>query len=251
LNEYFGLSVLLPPGWSEGFAGPPPSRHGSYVLAALDGTKAGGASMMIVAQDLFFSPKALANAADMAADFRDAILDIPDMTIDRGPAEVTIGGRAFRRIDYHAGGLYRVWLATDLRCHVVIFNITGTDQARVDGIARGLDAMSLPAATGTQPSGGDGEQPNLMCIKEYVTAQTLRRRVDPVPIDSKGLKVPVRIIIGPDGRVRHVHVVSASQAQRRAIVDALMQWEFAPLGEMGHRTEVETGLIFEFKPHGP
>ena len=109
--------------------------------------------MLIVAQDLFFSAKPFKNAADMAADFRDSIVGIPDMTIDGGPASITIGGQAFVRLDYHAGGLYRVWLATELRCHVVMFNVTGTDQAQVDGIARGLDAMSVPADIATQGSG--------------------------------------------------------------------------------------------------
>jgi hypothetical protein len=38
-------------------------------------------------------------------------------------------------------------------------------------------------------------------MKDYVTAQTTVRRVDPLLVDLNGLKVPVRIIIGPDGKV--------------------------------------------------
>lgn len=248
-NGYFRLSVALPPGWSEGLAGPPSSRLGYYVLAALDGTKADGASLLITAQDLFFSAKPFADAAAMTMDFHDVIAGRPGMVIDAGPEGATIGGQDFQRLDYHASGLYRVWLAADLRCHVVVFNITGRDQEAVAGIVHGLDAIPLRtprAATGTDAMGSVP-----VCHKDYVTAETLRRKVDPVPIDTTGVKVPVRIIIGADGHVRHVHVISASPAQRAAIVEALMQWEVAPDEAEGHPAEVETGLVFTFKHQGP
>jgi hypothetical protein len=250
-NPYFGLSVPLPPGWSEGLAGPPPSNVGSYVLTALDGTTVDAATMLIVAQDLFFSAKPFVNAAAMAADFREAIAAMPDMTIDNGPASTTVANETMLRLDYHAGGLFRVWLAAERRCHVVTFNITGTDRGRIDNIVRGLDTMTLPAdatqAVGTPVAG----RAIPICIKDYVTPQTLLRKVEPIPIDSGDLKVPVRIIIGTDGRVRHVHVISAFPAQRRAITEALMQWEFTPHDVAGHLSEVETGLIFERKSRGP
>lgn len=68
-NAYFGLAFPLPPGWTEDLAGPPPSGRGLYVLASIDGTQAFGATMLIVAEDLFFMAKPLADAADVAADF--------------------------------------------------------------------------------------------------------------------------------------------------------------------------------------
>jgi hypothetical protein len=250
-NPYFGLSVPLPPGWSEDLAGPPPSNLGTYVLTALDGTKVDAATILIVAQDLFFGAKPFATGAAMAADFRRAIAGMPDMTIDDAPASITIGKRSMLRLDYHAGGLFRVWLATELRCHMITFNITGTDRTIVDNIARGLGAMTLPAEATQTPGAPDAAHAYPTCIKDYVTPQTLLRKVDPPPIDYGGLKVPVRIVIGTDGHVRHVHVISAGSAQRRAIKEALMQWEFTPYDVAGHLAEVETGLVFERKPHGP
>jgi hypothetical protein len=251
-NAYFGLSLPLPPGWTEGLAGPPPSDRGLYVLAAIDGTKASGATMLIIAQDQFFSAKPLSNIADAAADLHDAMVGTPDLSIDQTPAAITIGGHNFLRLDYDAGGLYRVWLATELRCHVVSFNITGTDRATVDRITDLLQAMSLRAQSNTQTASiSDAEPTPPVCIKDYVTAQTTVRRVDPVLVDLNGLTVPVRIIIGLDGKVRHVHVISATPAQRRAIEEALAQWEFRPLELTGRPTEVETGLAFEFKSRRP
>jgi hypothetical protein len=55
-NAYFGLAFPLPPGWTEDLAGPPPSGRGLYVLASIDGTQAFGATMLIVAEDLFSRP---------------------------------------------------------------------------------------------------------------------------------------------------------------------------------------------------
>jgi Gram-negative bacterial TonB protein C-terminal len=251
-NAYFGLSLPLPLGWTEGLAGPPPSGRGLYVLASMDGTKVDHATLLIVAQDLFFSAKPLADVADVAADFRVSLGGIPDLSIDSRPADVTLAGQAFLRLDYHAGGLYRGWLATELRCHVVSFNITATDQATVDRIADLLQTISPPAqsdaATGTN-AGATRTIP--VCIKDYVTAQTTIHRVEPAGVDLNGLRVPVRIIIGADGKVEHVHVISATPAQRQAIEGALRQWEFRPFELMGHPTEVETGLTFEFKSHRP
>jgi hypothetical protein len=251
-NAYFGLALPLPPGWAEGLAGPPPSDRGLYVLAAIDGTKASSATMLIVAQDQFFSAKPLSNVADAAADLHDAMVGTPDLSIDQTPAAITIGGHDFLRLDYDAGGLYRVWLATELRCHVVSFNITGTDRATVDRITDFLQAMSLRAQPNAQTasiSGASGTPP--VCVKDYVTAQTTVHRVDPLQVDLNGLTVPVRIIIGPDGKVLHVHVISATPAQRRAIEEALTHWEFRPLELTGGPTEVETGLAFEFKSRRP
>jgi hypothetical protein len=251
-NPYFGLSVPLPPGWTEGLAGPPPSGRGLYVLASMDGTKVDHATLLIVAQDLFFSAKPLADVADVAADFRAGLAGIPDLSIDSRPANVTLGRQASLRLDYHAGGLYRGWLATELRCHVVSFNITATDQATVDRIADLLHAISLPAQSDAATSANaDAARTIPVCIKDYVTAQTTIHRVDPAQVDLNGLTVPVRIIIGADGKVEHVHVISATLAQRQAIEQALAQWEFKPLEVMGHPTEVETGLAFEFKSRRP
>src|ERR1035438_4281878 len=94
-NDYFGLSVPLPPGWSENSAGPPPSADGYYVLAELDGVRAEPGTILIVAQDLFFGAKRFDNIADLAADLRDQVARDPIVSIDHEVVGIGIGGRAF------------------------------------------------------------------------------------------------------------------------------------------------------------
>jgi hypothetical protein len=251
-NAYFDLSFPLPPGWVEGLKGPPPSYTGYYVLTSLEGDGEGRPSLLVVAQDMFFAAKSFISAREMAKDFRDAEARVPNMRIDLEPEEVKIGGRNFMRVDYSAGGLYRAWLATDIRCHIVAFNITTTDPTTLVKATLDLSRITLPAAASAETTGG-GEVGSRVpvCIKDYATGPNVVHRVDPSATGPRFLKLPVRIIIGADGRVKHVHVICAFPEQRKAIEEALMQWEFKPYEANGRPAEVETGLVFEFKPNSP
>jgi len=45
-------------------------------------------------------------------------------------------------------------------------------------------------------------------------------------------------------------VIRAFPEQRRALEEALIQWQLKPYAAGGKAAEVETGLVFEFKPTG-
>jgi Gram-negative bacterial TonB protein C-terminal len=243
-NKYFGLSYPLPSGWTEGLKGPPPSYTGYYVLTALESAAPGQPSLLIVAQDTFFGITPQITAKQAAGDLRTAEAQIPNMTIDREPSEVKIADHSFTRVDYSAGGLYRAWFATELRCHVVILNFTTTDAATLDSAVHSLDKMSLPGEGGS--SGETGAAP--ICLHDYATGDNVVHRVDPTQVGPRFLKIPVRIIIGTDGAVKHIHVISAFPEQKASIEAALAQWRFKPYEVKGQPAEVETGLVFEFKP---
>ena len=230
-NGYFDLAFKVPSGWAEGLQGPPPSLVGYYVLGTLEEAQPGKSSMLVAAQDLFFGVKPFAGAADMAKDFESGLRTTPLTTIVHGPTMVKIAGHDFQRIDYDSGGLARSWLATDLRCHVLIFSYTGADRAPVEKAIQALDSLSI------------GAKPEPICVKGYVTRDTIVHIEDPPPIHPKGLKIPVRLIIGKDGHVRHVHVISAEPRQRRFIAEAMMEWELKPYLVNGEPVEFETGVI--------
>jgi protein TonB len=56
--------------------------------------------------------------------------------------------------------------------------------------------------------------------------------------------VPVRITIDKEGKVKHIHFLSAFPDQAKAISDALLQWRFKRYLQNGQPVEVETGIMF-------
>jgi hypothetical protein len=238
-NRYFDLSYPLPDGWTEGFAGPEPSQTGYYVLSSL--APAGGlnATILIAAQDEFFAAKPHADLVAEVSDFRDAMAHVDGMSIDREPTELTIAGRHMQRVDFSGVGLYRAMVVTEIRCHAVSFNLTARSREELDALALTLDQISDARGAGAP-----------ICIKDYASADTIIKRVEPEPIGPRYVPIPVRIIIDTGGRVKHVHVIHATPEQRHMIEDALWQWKFKPPVVNGAAAEVETGLVFRFTSTG-
>jgi hypothetical protein len=238
VNAYFGLRYTMPPGWKAGPQPPPPSAGGYYVLGTPMPPPGAKATILIAAQDTFFAMPPLADAGEMTRNLAQSVSNgSENAAAMRGAA--TIAGHSFLTLDLPGVPLSRMVLATDIRCHVVIFTFTGADRGRLRQLAASLNRLSLDQ---------DRSVPD--CVKDYATAQTIRRKVEPVLAEPQFVKVPVRIIIGADGGVEHIHVIRAFAAQQKSIEGALMHWRFEPYRAKGRAREVETGLTFEFKPTG-
>jgi hypothetical protein len=236
-NDYFGLTYPLPADWTENVLGPPPSEGGSYVLSMLipsekiTGTVKG--SVLISAQDLFFGHNPATSAKEVVAYARGHLP--PSQSVERAPAEVRIGGRTFTRLDYGApvAGLHWSLLATDSRCHAVEFVFMARDAATLNGLVAGLAKTRWP-----------DENSVSLCVADYAVPANVVTRVEPLFPVRRFNSVPVRLIIDPEGRVRHVHVISAFPDQTAAITQALLQWRFKPYVVDGEPREIETGLLF-------
>jgi hypothetical protein len=239
-NRYFGLSFPLPQGWTEGEAGPDPSHSGYYVLGSFIPKGELTATILVAAQDMFFAAKPQGDATSAANDFRRAMSEIEGMTIDREPIEVKIADRVVQRVDFSGVGLYRAMLVAEMRCHLVSFNLTTRDPAQLASLTQALDRLSFAA-------GNDGASSVPVCVKDYAVADNLLSKVEPAIGGPVHTPIPVRIIIGTDGSIRHVHVIRAAAEQRRAIEDALRQWKFRPYEREGRAVAVETDLIFKSK----
>jgi hypothetical protein len=245
-NSYFGISYPFPSEWFQKHDGPPPSDSGSYVLAQLrpaptfKGTA--GGTILITAQDLFFSLLPAENALQFVTYARNRLQ--PEYRIEREPAEIKIGDRSFVRFDSVAPvpGLHRYIVATEIRCHVVEFVLTSRDPTGLDALVQNLSNLKLPPGAGANSGTGGGDVP--VCIKDYVTKENVIARVDPVLTDRKLNPIPVRIIISKTGEVKHIHFLSAFPEQAKAITEALQQWKFRPYLQNGEAVEVETGIIF-------
>jgi hypothetical protein len=229
-NAYFDLSYRLPQGFAEGLPGPDPSHSGYYVLASFVPQAAGAGSILIAAQDTFFD-ETHHDLAEAASEMRDTMAQIDGMSIDREPTEITIGRRPAWRIDFNGVGLYRALIITEIRCHLVSITLTAPDAEERETLAGSLDHVSL--AAGRDPP---------VCVRNYAAGDQLIRKVVPTDIAPSPMPIPARIIIGSDGTVRHVHVIRATDAQRKSVEQALRQWTFKPQTINGRAVEVETGL---------
>jgi hypothetical protein len=87
-----------------------------------------------------------------------------------------------------------------------------------------------------------------VCIKDYARDENVLERVDPVFGERRFNPVPVRIIINKEGKVKHIHFLSAFPDQVEAVTDALFQWRFRPYLRDGKPVEVETGIMFGRAP---
>jgi hypothetical protein len=242
-NDYFGLSYPLPEGWAEGLAGPEPSHLGYYALRTLIPRGELDATILIAAQDTFFADKPLSNAVEAASDFRRAMSEIEGMTIDREPLQMQIADHLVQRVDFSGVGLYRAMFVTEARCHLVSFNLTTRDPERLASLALSVNSLSFAGRKGTLSSAP-------ACVENYAVAENLLRKVEPAIDGSTFAPIPVRITIGVDGNVKHVHVIRATADQRKSIEHALAQWQFRPYEAQGRAVEIETGLVFQLKQMG-
>jgi hypothetical protein len=249
-NPYLGLSYALSPGWTEKYSGPPPSDSGYYVLAQIrpadtfKGTIRG--SLLIAAQDLFFTLTPATNALELMSHNKDKLN--AEYKVEQTPALVIIAGHSFVRFDYGSPVAELHWhvLATQIRCHMVQFVFTSRDTKLMEGLIQEMDKMSLPNEASPISGRGGGDVP--ACIKDYASGENIVAKVDPVFTERRFNAVPVRIIIDKEGKVKHVHFLSAFPDQTKAITEALSQWRFRPYLRDGKSVEVETGIMFGRAP---
>ncbi len=252
-NSYFGFSYTLPADWNQKYAGPSPSDSGYYVLAQIEPTKAfkgpNRGSILISAQDLFFTLAPASNAVELVK-FKKERLGV-NYKLERQPTVVTMAGRSFIRMDYMSPVAELHWyvLTTEIRCHTIEFMLTSRDTEMLEGLLRGMDA--LQSLQQSSPATGEGAGINPVCIKDYATGDSVLQRVEPVFANRKYNPVPVRITIDKYGKVKHIHVINGFPEQNKAIIDALLQWEFRPHKVNGQPVEVETGIMFGMSPHQP
>jgi Gram-negative bacterial TonB protein C-terminal len=102
--------------------------------------------------------------------------------------------------------------------------------------------MKLPAET--DPAGETVGRDFPFCVRNYTTEENMIARVDPIFSERKFSRVPVRVIINKEGKIKHIHFLSAFDDQAKVITDALVQWRFKPYRRNGQPVEVETGITF-------
>jgi len=133
-------------------------------------------------------------------------------------------------------------MATQIRCHTVQVVLTSRDTKLLASLLLDMDKMTLPGAASPTAGAGGGDAP--YCVKDYASDGNVLAKVDPVFSERRFNPVPVRIIIDKQGKVKHIHYLSAYADQAKAIADALTRWRFKPCLRNGQPVEVETGIMF-------
>jgi hypothetical protein len=245
-DPYFGMTYPLPTDWTQRRTGPPPSESGLYVLAQIaPGATFKGparATILVTAQDMFFTQLPVNNALELVNYTKDNLQ--ADYKLEMKPTETTVAGRSFTFFAYWSPVAELHWyvLATQIRCHTVELVLTSRDTQFLQSLSLEMNKMKLPLDAGLAAGKGGGEFP--ICIKDYARGANVIERVDPVFTERRFNAVPVRIVIDKEGKVKHIHYLSAFPEQAKAITDALMQWRFRPYLREGKPVEVETGIMF-------
>ncbi|HXW89237.1 MAG TPA: hypothetical protein VEK33_01695 [Terriglobales bacterium] len=245
-NAYFGITYRLPNDWTEKYTGPPPSESGRYVLAQIqrpdDYKGPSRGNILITAQDLFFTSQPTTNALELTAYEKENLQS--DYKLEPPPTAGKIAGRLFTSFAYWSPVAEMHWyiLGTEIRCHAVQFILTSRDTKLLKSLVDDMNKMELPVEASPDKGEGGGASP--VCIKGYANDENLIARVDPILTEHRFTSVPVRIIIDKNGKVRHIHFLSAYPDQTKVIMDALAEWKFKPYLKDGQPVEVETGIIF-------
>jgi hypothetical protein len=245
-DPYFGMTYPVPPDWAEKYKGPPPSDSGRYVLAELrptatfKGTDKG--TILITAQDMFFTPLPATNALELTNYSKDHLQ--ADYKVEMAPTPTKIAGRSFTLFAYWSPVAELHWyvLTTEIRCHAIEIVLSSRNTKLLESLVADLNKMTLPAEASPTAGFGGGAAP--MCVKDYAQEKNIIARVDPIFTEHKFNAVPVRIVIDKEGKVKHIHFLSAFPDQAKAIGDALKQWRFRPYRSGGQAVEVETGIMF-------
>ena len=245
-NDYFGMTYPLPAGWTEKYQGPPPSDTGRYVLAQLAGEDASKVhspgSILITAQDMFFTPEPVSDAAGLIDSRKDHLP--ADYNVETLPTRTRIADRFFTWFAYWSPVAQLHWYvyATQVRCHALQIVMTSRDTNLLQSLVHGLEQMKLSAEAGATEGPTGSTVP--VCIKDYARGENVISRMDPVLTEHRFNRVPVRIIIDKEGKVKQIHFLSAFSDQAKVIGDALGQWKFKPYLQGGQPVEVETGILF-------
>lgn len=250
-DPYFRITYPLPADWEEKYKGPPPSESGRYVLAQLSpantfkGEDRG--TLLMTAQDMFFTPLAAGNAVDLV---HHSEKHLPaDYKVEMAPTPTTIAGRPFVFYAYWSPVAELHWyvVTTEIRCHAVQIVLSSRNTKLLASLILDLEKMKLPAEASPTAGSGGGDFP--VCIKDYASGENMVSRVDPVFSEHIFNAVPVRIVIDEEGKVKHIHFLSAFPDQAKAITDAMAQWRFKRYLRDGKPVEVETGIMFGRNPY--
>jgi TonB family protein len=161
-----------------------------------------------------------------------------------------VGVQAWRKPDHRGGGAGGAILDAMLQ-PIALYSVDGSNPKEkygaaigelvyVDGGFRYLDSRVMQELSSAPPPrlriGGNTQAPKII------------RKVDPVRPSAK-IKgsVLLHVVIGADGTMNEVTVVSGDPVLAKAAVEAVRQWQYQPTLYNGKAAEVDSSILIEFR----
>jgi TonB family protein len=99
---------------------------------------------------------------------------------------------------------------------------------------------------------GEGNDPKTVHVAQGVTTGLLIYKVQPVyPPDARQARIQgtvvLRAVIGKDGRIANLQVISGPKELARAAIGAVQQWRYRPYSLMGTPVAVDTEVQVNFQ----
>jgi protein TonB len=120
-------------------------------------------------------------------------------------------------------------------------------------LAFGGSAAGVAQIGGEEPGGAAASRPiGPVRISSGVMASLLIKRVEPVypaNVDASGTVV-LRVLVGKDGQVTEVTVITGPTILRAATMDAVRQWVYKPYLLNGEPTAVHTIVVLNGNRNG-
>ena len=192
---------------------------------------------------MFFTPLPATNALNLVNYTKDHLQ--ADYKVELPPSQTKIAGRSFTFFAYWSPVAELHWyvLATEIRCHAMELVLTSRDTKLLESLILDLNKMKLPAEAGPTAGTGGGDFP--ACIKDYASDENVIARVDPVFTEHRFNAVPVRIIIDKDGKVKHIHFLSAFPDQAKPSPTRFRNGNSSPTCETGNRWKWKPELCLD------
>lgn len=207
---------------------------------------------------VFTSPDATSRVTFMVlsrALFADATVDNALPPADAGkrfrkaksPKVFSVAGFSFVRADFqqeHAP-VYQCRLMTDAGTWRVLVILSAPSQQMAEQLLGTLSSFAFSPPEPVKVLSDDR-----VLVDATVMQRTLTKQVNPKPVPYQTGTVNLRVIIGKDGKVKDVAVMSGSPVLSRSAVDAVKQWEFRPYYYKDQPIEVETRVTLNFYQPG-
>ncbi len=263
-SNYFGFAYPLPAGFSditESLRRRTHQRDGVYLIFAADRHHDGAPNdLLFILANSKSLYKPLPSLNEFVSKTTALLTGIDDFHIVQESAPFDFPNRKFYRETYTQsdhGTRYITMIATEFDDYFVQWNIYANSQSDVDEVAASVRWATFKGTIvgvigGIQPGTPESSAgATRVRVSQAVSQALLVKRVQPSYPDTArqtGLqgKVVLNVLVGREGNVENVTVISGHPFLLQSALDAVKMWKYRPYLLAGKPVEIETTVTLEF-----